>query len=422
VTRHPRLVRLTHAVHALLFVGLVASGLSIFWASPFYRLPDWLYRYFSLGPYRLADGLRLHWLCAYLLMANAVLYLGSLFGSGTWRALLPQQGDTQAVPAMIRYYLRLGPPPPATGPYNALQRWTYLVALLAGGLAVWSGWALHKPNTLPWLAAPLGGYPGARLWHFWTMVGLTAFTLVHVVLALPTARTMVVAPDASRRAFLGTLAAGLVATLGVVLGRGRGTTAAVGLDDDVAAALFNPVRRVPTYDRTQVTSLRNNYLGRTPDPSYLAGWRLEVEGQRLALSDLARLPFVEQVTRLVCVEGWSAIAWWGGYRLADFLAAWPPPVEARWLQLVSDVNLDGDGQPDPYYVAIDLATARHPQTVLATHYQGEPLAVEHGAPLRLVVPTKLGLKHIKAITAIRYSAQEPGDYWKERGYSQYDGV
>jgi DMSO/TMAO reductase YedYZ molybdopterin-dependent catalytic subunit len=73
-------------------------------------------------------------------------------------------------------------------------------------------------------------------------------------------------------------------------------------------------------------------------------------------------------------------------------------------------------------MSIDLATARHPQTLLATHFNGQPLAVDHGAPLRLLVPVKLGLKNVKAITKITYSAEEPRDFWAERGYSRYDGI
>jgi DMSO/TMAO reductase YedYZ molybdopterin-dependent catalytic subunit len=86
------------------------------------------------------------------------------------------------------------------------------------------------------------------------------------------------------------------------------------------------------------------------------------------------------------------------------------------------VNLDASENPDPYYVSLDLASASHPQTLLATHFNGQPLTVEHGAPLRLLVPVKLGLKNVKAITKLTYVAQEPRDYWAERGYSHYDGI
>jgi len=69
-----------------------------------------------------------------------------------------------------------------------------------------------------------------------------------------------------------------------------------------------------------------------------------------------------------------------------------------------------------------LSTARRPQTLLATHLNGKPLTVEHGAPLRLIAPVKLGLENIKAITRITYTNDEPPDYWAKRGYSRYDGI
>jgi DMSO/TMAO reductase YedYZ molybdopterin-dependent catalytic subunit len=94
----------------------------------------------------------------------------------------------------------------------------------------------------------------------------------------------------------------------------------------------------------------------------------------------------------------------------------------RWAALRSSVSLDGAGNPEPYYVSIDLETARHPQALLATHHADAPLTLAHGAPLRLVVPMKLGLKNIKAITDIAYMDTEPADYWNERGYSKYDGL
>jgi DMSO/TMAO reductase YedYZ molybdopterin-dependent catalytic subunit len=109
----------------------------------------------------------------------------------------------------------------------------------------------------------------------------------------------------------------------------------------------------------------------------------------------------EQITRLVCVEGWSAIAWWAGLKFDDLLHAYPPVSHAKWVRVESSVNLNDSGNPDPYFVSIDLATARHPQTLLVTHLNGQPFTVEHEAPLRLLVPVKLGLKNVKAITGMR---------------------
>ena len=204
---------------------------------------------------------------------------------------------------------------------------------------------------------------------------------------------------------------------------------ALHIDDDVAEALYSETRIVPTYAKSQITPLKNNYNGVTPDPSYISGWKLTLDGLASGLgltldmrSLLTRFQLHEQVTRLVCVEGWSAIAWWSGLRFDDLLRAYPPMSQAKWARVESSVNLDASGKPDPYFMSIDLATARHPQTLLATHFNGQPLTVDHGAPLRLLVPVKLGLKNVKAITSITYTAEEPGDYWAERGYSRYDGI
>jgi DMSO/TMAO reductase YedYZ molybdopterin-dependent catalytic subunit len=204
---------------------------------------------------------------------------------------------------------------------------------------------------------------------------------------------------------------------------------ALRIDDDVAEALYSKNRLVPTYTKSQITPLKNNYNGATPDPGYIPEWRLTLEGlasgSTVSLDIrtlLTRFPVHEQITRLVCVEGWSAVAWWSGLKFDDLLRAYPPMSQAKWARVDSSVNLDAWGNPDPYFVSLDLPTARHPQTLLATHFNGQPLTVDHGAPVRLLVPVKLGLKNVKAITKITYVAEEPRDYWAERGYSQYDGI
>ena len=204
---------------------------------------------------------------------------------------------------------------------------------------------------------------------------------------------------------------------------------ALRIDDDVAEALYSANRMVPTYTKSQITPIKNNYNGTTPDPGYISGWNLTLEGLDSGLSvclDIRKLmnrfPMHEQITRFVCVEGWNAIAWWAGMRFDDLLRAYPPMAQAKWARVESSVNLDNSGNPDPYFVSIDLATARHPQTLLVTHHNGQPLTVEHGAPLRLLVPVKLGLKNVKAITRITYSVREPKDYWTPYGYSSYDGI
>ncbi|MDE1161128.1 MAG: molybdopterin-dependent oxidoreductase [Acidobacteriaceae bacterium] len=203
---------------------------------------------------------------------------------------------------------------------------------------------------------------------------------------------------------------------------------ALAFDDRIDRSLFSPSRLSPTFRKSDITELKNNYAGATPDPSYLADWKLTVDGlaRGSEIFDLARLvrefAVRDQITRLVCVEGWNAIAWWSGVPFAQFLQHYPAAPGAKWARLESSVNLDGNGAPDPYFVSFDMASLLHPQTLLATHFNGDPLGVEHGAPLRLASPVKLGLKNIKAITRIRFSSEQPDDYWQVRGYSGLDGL
>ena len=152
--------------------------------------------------------------------------------------------------------------------------------------------------------------------------------------------------------------------------------------------------------------LKNNYNGATPGPRYIPAWRLTLDGLSSGLAVsldihtlLTRHQIHDQITRFVCVEGWSAIAWWAGLKFDDLLQAYPPVSEAKWACLESSVNLDSSANPDPYFVSIDLPTARHLQTLLATHLNGQPLRVDHGAPLRLLAPVKLGLKNIKGTSS-----------------------
>ena len=155
--------------------------------------------------------------------------------------------------------------------------------------------------------------------------------------------------------------------------RERFLNRALTFDDDVAEALYSPDRSVRTYSQSQVTPLRNNYEGMTPDPGYIPGWTLAVSGlasgrvERLTIADLlARFPRHDQVTRLCCVEGWSMVAWWGGLRFADFLRAYPPAPGARWARLDSAVNLDSAGNSGPL-LRLDRPSDRAPSADAPGH-------------------------------------------------------
>ena len=153
---------------------------------------------------------------------------------------------------------------------------------------------------------------------------------------------------------------------------------ALRIDDDVAEALYSANRSVPTYTKSQITPLKNNYNGSTPDPGYISGWKLTLDGLASGLSIsldirnlLTRFSVHEQITRLVCVEGWSAIAWWAGLRFDDLLHAYPPMSQAKWARVESSVNLDASGNPDPYFMFARSGDGQ-PSTDAARHTLQRP--------------------------------------------------
>jgi DMSO/TMAO reductase YedYZ molybdopterin-dependent catalytic subunit len=133
------------------------------------------------------------------------------------------------------------------------------------------------------------------------------------------------------------------------------------------------------------------------------------------------------VTEFKCIEGWSEIVHWGGVRLHDFLAAYPPPTKSGVPFTQQDRTQDipeyvGLVTPDgKYFVGIEREVALHPQTLLAYELNGKPLTADHGAPLRLVTTLKYGIKQLKQIGRITYADVRPRDYWYEQGYDYYAG-
>jgi len=142
-------------------------------------------------------------------------------------------------------------------------------------------------------------------------------------------------------------------------------------------------------------------------------------GLLLGLQDVTRLPHEELVTQFKCIEGWSEIVHWGGVRMRDFIAAYPPAKNANG-ELPKYVYMEtpnGD-----YYCGFDLNECMHPQSLLVTEMAGKPLAQAHGAPLRLHMPIKYGYKQIKRIGLIAYTDDKPDDYWTKLGYDWYAGI
>ncbi len=157
-------------------------------------------------------------------------------------------------------------------------------------------------------------------------------------------------------------------------------------------------------------------LPRLVDP---AGWRLEVAGlvrrpAQFTLEMLGAMPHVGYTVTHHCVEGWTVVKPWRGVPFASVAAMVEPMPSARYVRFDS---FDAD-----YYNGWDIASAMHPQTILADGHDGQPLSAEHGAPLRLYSPIKLGYKLTKYLTRITFTDRKPGGYWEDRGYPWFGGL
>ena len=152
-----------------------------------------------------------------------------------------------------------------------------------------------------------------------------------------------------------------------------------------------------------------------------AAWKLEVcksKGEQLVigLDDIMALPKTEIVFDFKCVEGWDQMQHWGGLRFVDFVKHFKLDAETK-------LNYVGMETPDKaYFIGLDMDSAMHPQTILAYEMNGKPLLQKHGAPLRLIIPVKYGVKNLKRIGSISFSNSRPRDYWAEKGYDYYLGL
>jgi hypothetical protein len=142
-------------------------------------------------------------------------------------------------------------------------------------------------------------------------------------------------------------------------------------------------------------------------------------GLLLTMDDVTSLAHQELVTEFKCIEGWSQVVHWGGYRLADLIAKYPPErkPDGSLPKYVYMETPDGD-----YYCGFSLQACRHPQSLLATEMAGGPLTQWHGAPIRLHMPIKYGYKQLKRIGLIAYTDMQPDDYWTKLGYDWYAGL
>jgi DMSO/TMAO reductase YedYZ molybdopterin-dependent catalytic subunit len=199
--------------------------------------------------------------------------------------------------------------------------------------------------------------------------------------------------------------------------------AGLGVSDWISGKLFRPHHLAMTFADSEVAPFEqfpiNGYDVDDPEVD-LDAWTLTVGGavQKPGDYKLAQIMStgqrVRQNTRHVCVEGWDVIGRFGGIRLSDFLTAIGADTTARFITVEC---------ADDYYESLDMATALHPQTLLCNEMYDRPLTREHGAPLRLNIPTKVGYKQAKYITDLKVTnLLSRVGYWEDQGYSSFYGL
>jgi DMSO/TMAO reductase YedYZ molybdopterin-dependent catalytic subunit len=192
-------------------------------------------------------------------------------------------------------------------------------------------------------------------------------------------------------------------------------------NDRVQALMFDPNKLAPTYPEAMVLKPPkfNAYYDITDvKPVDGAAWRLELAGRidtktPWTVQQFAAMPQREEIIRHICVEGWDYIGQWSGVPLRAFLERVGADTRAKYVNFQT---------ADDYPSSIDMATALHPQTLLATHYARETLAAPFGYPLRLRTSTKLGFKNPKWITAIEVTNTYTPGYWEKLGFNWFSGL
>jgi DMSO/TMAO reductase YedYZ molybdopterin-dependent catalytic subunit len=234
-------------------------------------------------------------------------------------------------------------------------------------------------------------------------------------------------PDPSRRLFLrGAAGLGAITMLTgcdiIDSDAAEGALAKISrFNDRVQALLFSPTKLAPTYPESMITRPFpfNAYYDEDDAPEVDGEtYKLEIGGlvddkKSWTLAELNALPQQKQITRHICVEGWSAIGSWTGTPLSDFLKRIGADTHAKyvWFQCA-----------EGYSNTIDMPTALHPQTQMTFRFDHDVLPRKYGFPMKIRIPTKLGFKNPKHVIALNVTNKDLGGYWEDRGYNWFSGL
>lgn len=382
-------------------------------------------------------GVGRHWHLLALMgwVATGAVYIVLLFATDEWRRLIPTSWSVfpGALAAAETYmHLQLAEPPSGM-PYNPLQQLAYFgVVFLLAPLQIATGAAMSPAvaGRFPWFPRIFGSRQAARTIHFAGLCAFFAFVLVHTAMVVAHG----VPKEFGRIALASDRADPTAAVIAGLIGLGTVLVIAVAANvqgsrdprrtqlilgrvvDRLQSAVSLRLQSRQRYKPGDITSYFwiNGYppqgpLYRKLASNGFADWKLKVRGLverpfEVSLDGLRTLPRHTQITKHDCIQGWTGVAEWSGVNLSDFIDLCRVLPEARFVvfHAFDDKGVTQSESEGFYYEAIDLRLARGPQSLLAYEFNGRPLPIEHGAPLRLRVENQLGFKMVKWIKTVSF--------------------
>ncbi len=382
------------------------------------------------GTHNLGSARHWHFVTAITWVTTGIIYLGYLFTSGEWQRLIPT--DWSVFPKafdMMYSYLTLNIPAEGAT-YNALQQLTYAgVIFVLAPLAILTGIALSP--------ALVAKYPGflkifggrrqvARSLHFIVMVLFSLFILVHITMSIGLHFY-----DSIKRVTLGSTEVDFALALTIFLmvlillvafnvwvsfftlgDQARAQRILTKLYTPVVRLLFGRMKSNQHYTKKDISPFFrvNGYPPKSEEYEKLKAnnfkdWKLKVYGKvdkplEMSLQDIKDLRKQDQITKHNCIQGWTAIAEWGGLPMRDILELCKPHKSAKYV-LFHCYDIDEEGRE--FYEGLRVSDMYDDQTILAYEMNNKPLPIEHGAPIRLRCEKKYGYKMAKYIKSIEFA-------------------
>lgn len=385
------------------------------------------------GKRNLGLGRSWHFLTAFLWIINGLMYVLLLFGTGMWRRLIPTDFSIfpRAWETFVTYLHFQVPASTAFVPFDPLQQLTYAgIVFIVAPLMILTGMAMSPAliGRFPWYTKFFGGRQGARSIHFLGMIAIILFTIVHVTLVFVvqyphTVNSMVYGDPNVGTGTDATLIIIFVVLVVIILNyvvtiltlkhkRGFQLLVDKVLDPVIKSTLgrlvskqkytkedispFFRINGLPPVSKEYKILLEENFIN----------WKLRVRGLvhvplEVSLDELKVMPKEEIISKHNCIQGWSAIAGWGGVSLSHIIKLVQPKKDAKFVVFI---GYDFDSQGHNYHEILTLKEACMPQTILAYEMNGIDLPIEHGAPLRLRAESRLGYKMVKYIKEIHIVA------------------